>query len=972
MFHNHIKHHYLKYVISIVSLILVTFALTGVFKSQADTVPTFSEHIRYVAPGYRVVQVEPIKVTADSEGNLYVLGSGGVEKFNTSSESVLKFADDNGGTQLSNPSGIVIDGVGNIYISDTGNHRIQKFDSSGVFISQFGTLGTGNGQFDNPQSIALDSLGNLYVADGANHRIQKFDSSGNYLSQFGTYGTGDGEFDYPAGITFDSVGDMYITDNSNSRIQKFDSDGVYISQFGTFGTGDGELTYPASNVALDNTGNIYVVDSGNHRIQKFDSSGVYISQFGGEGIGAGQFTYPSSLFLDSSGNMYVTDSAEYPRLQKLDSSGTYLEEFKPYGLEENEFNSLSEIAIDSSGNIYGMDPDGERVVVITTAGELVVGFGENGTGNGQFQNARGIAVDSSGNIYVADAGNHRVQKFTSSGVYISQFGEEGAGNGQFNNPQSIILDSEGNIYVTDVSNNRIQKFDSSGNYLSQFGTGGSGNGQFYNVLKIAFDSFGNIYATDLGNGRIQKFDSSGNYLSQFGTYGTGDGEFDNPTSVTVDSQDNIYVTDGVNNRVQKFDANGVYVSQFGTFGSGDGQFSDPTDIIVTPAGNIYVSDANNKRISVWQTTPTTPSVISNIEYISEGSTTTISWTTDALSSSKVEFGLTTLYGSTTPEINTSPRVTDHTVTITGLVSCASYHYRVKSVNAALALASSSDRIFETNDCTGDAEIIENDFEEADVQATTTVMLDTITLVVPPDFSTTTTSAIFQVNKIDPVTFTATAGKPSGTDQVGTSVFHLVAIATTTATALTTFDTPITISLTYTANDIANILESSLTIYRYDGNQWNALSSCTRDTSLRTVTCQTNQFSDFALYGTAVQTSGSVILGASGFVNPGTGGLSTTPVISQASSTIPTLTQTTSTFSRFLYRGVQGNDVSLLQSILFEMGSIYPEGLITGYYGPLTYAAIKRYQCFYNIVCEGDEVTTGWGVFGPLTRQKLGR
>ena len=122
-------------------------------------------------------------------------------------------------------------------------------------------------------SMAADSLGNLYILNKTDNNVQKFDSSGNYVSQFGTAGTGDGEFSSPYGIAVDSLDNIYVTDSGNNRIQKFNSAGVYQSQFGTAGSGDGEFNQP-SDIAIDSSGNIYVTDYGNNRIQKFNSAGV--------------------------------------------------------------------------------------------------------------------------------------------------------------------------------------------------------------------------------------------------------------------------------------------------------------------------------------------------------------------------------------------------------------------------------------------------------------------------------------------------------------------------------------------------------------------------------------------------------------------------------------------------------------------------------------------------------------------------
>src|SRR6185295_9898658 len=197
------------------------------------------------------------------------------------------------------PRGIATDSSGNVYVADSGNNRIQKFDSSGSFLAKWGSFGSGDGQFNGPQGIATDSSGNVYVADSANSRIQKFDSSGSFLAKWGSFGSGDGQFNSPRGIATDSSGNVYVADSANSRIQKFDSSGSFQStwgwgvldgssafqictsscQAGLGGSGDGQFNVP-ERLATDPSGNIYVADHNSNRIQKFDSSGNFLRMWG--------------------------------------------------------------------------------------------------------------------------------------------------------------------------------------------------------------------------------------------------------------------------------------------------------------------------------------------------------------------------------------------------------------------------------------------------------------------------------------------------------------------------------------------------------------------------------------------------------------------------------------------------------------------------------------------------------------------
>jgi hypothetical protein len=102
--------------------------------------------------------------------------------------------------KFDDPKSMAIDSQGNIYVVDSDNYRIQKFSSSGVYITKWGSVGgegSGDGEFDDPRGIGIDSSDNVYVADIGRDDVQKFDSSGNFISKFGSWGSGDGEFDNP-------------------------------------------------------------------------------------------------------------------------------------------------------------------------------------------------------------------------------------------------------------------------------------------------------------------------------------------------------------------------------------------------------------------------------------------------------------------------------------------------------------------------------------------------------------------------------------------------------------------------------------------------------------------------------------------------------------------------------------------------------------------------------------------------------
>jgi DNA-binding beta-propeller fold protein YncE len=220
----------------------------------------------------------PFGLALDAEEQLYVVEQNKreISVFNREGKKVRSFTH----PDIERPTGIAIDRAhGKIYLADTGRselrsktkqgHSIKVFDMDGELIKTIGAgRGQETGQFMFPTYVAVDTDGNLYVTDTMNARIQKFDADGNYVRTFGERGDAWGMFDKPKGVALDSFGNVYVVDSGWSNVQIFNQKGQILLFFGGRGPIPGMLKNPTA-IAIDPTNRIYVADFINHRINVY-------------------------------------------------------------------------------------------------------------------------------------------------------------------------------------------------------------------------------------------------------------------------------------------------------------------------------------------------------------------------------------------------------------------------------------------------------------------------------------------------------------------------------------------------------------------------------------------------------------------------------------------------------------------------------------------------------------------------------
>lgn len=252
--------------------------------------------------------------------------------------------------QFSYPQFIEVDGFGDIYVTDLGNKRVQKFTYNGQYVLEWGGSGSGNGQFHYPSGIATDEQF-VYVADRDLNRVQKFDLQGNYVSEWGEKGKSDGMLFMPNGITVhDSF--LFIADTGNQRIQKFTVDGEFVLSFGSSGIGPGQFL-TVIDVDTDRDGNVYVTDKGNNKIEIFDSDGLLLESL--PYTGTNYDFLPEGINVDDKNSFYVINSFNDKVLYLDKESSLKLDIFEQKGPIESSFTMPTDIAIGKYGELHVVD-----------------------------------------------------------------------------------------------------------------------------------------------------------------------------------------------------------------------------------------------------------------------------------------------------------------------------------------------------------------------------------------------------------------------------------------------------------------------------------------------------------------------------------------------------------------------------------------------------------------------------------------
>ena len=270
----------------------------------------------------------PREIAAGLDGDVYVADSRNHRILHIASDGTLlhewgTFADLLTGDApigtFNEPWGIAVGPDGSVYVTDTWNHRVQKFAEDGTPIKIWGQYGQplpdvpeSRSAFWGPRGIDVDQNGKVYVADTGNKRIVVFDEDGNYITEFGMAGFDPGQFDEPVGVAVSDDGMVFVTDTWNQRIQSFipSDDGTVYLPFSQWDVNAwfGQSLENKPFIAVDGNNRVFITDPEGYRIIEFTSEGQFVRTWGDFGTGDSELGLPAGIDVDPLGNIWVTDA----------------------------------------------------------------------------------------------------------------------------------------------------------------------------------------------------------------------------------------------------------------------------------------------------------------------------------------------------------------------------------------------------------------------------------------------------------------------------------------------------------------------------------------------------------------------------------------------------------------------------------------------------------------------------------------
>ncbi len=523
----------------------------------------------------------PTGMTVDGKGNLYIADQG--------NNRIVELPILNGIWQtptviltgLSAPNAVAADWDGNLYVTDTGNGQVLLLPITPQGLGSSQVLATG---FANPAGICVDWSGNVFVADTGNGQIVEIPHvAGAYASPLVIQNG----FANPMAVAIDAAKTLYVADTGNNRVLRLSltANGYASPQVIARG-----LASPTA-LAVDKLKNLYIADTGNNRIVEepwIAGAGRYNSSV----LIGSNWSSPAGVAVSWGGDVYVADTAislildvvagtaPFPALPVTPAGSTQsaIPEIQTFSFHIAAGTTLGSVSIFTQG-VTGLDfvagPQNSCLVqTYAVASYCGIDVAFNPLGSGQRPGAI-VLYDPNGNplatAYLAGTGLQPQAAFFPGTVTVLGSGLSG--------PSGVAVDGSGNVYIADTGNNQVVQIAAATGVQTPVPIYGLNN-----PMGLDIDGAGNLYVVSNGNDKILKLPWTGIGFGPQFKVGNG---FYGPSTVAVDAQGNLFIADTLDNEVFKMPWNGSGYS----LEIAPGNYRRlPVGVAVAPNGNLFFAE----------------------------------------------------------------------------------------------------------------------------------------------------------------------------------------------------------------------------------------------------------------------------------------------------------------------------------------------------------------------------------------------
>jgi DNA-binding beta-propeller fold protein YncE len=334
---------------------------------------------------------------------------------------------------------------------------VQLMSSTGLPIATFQVHGTGNGPqvafppgvqtmigsgFGNPSGVAVDGSGDVFVADYGNNAVCEIVAASGAVSSSSTVNTVGSGFNFPYGVAVDGSGNVFVADGVSSTVYEIVAVKGVVSSTSTVNTVGSGFGYP-TGMAIDGSGNVFVADDGNNTVYEIVAvNGVVSSSSTVNTVGSG-FSQPNGVAVDGSGNVFVGDYGNNAVKEIVASNGLVTASSTVTTVGSGFFQPVG-VAVDGSGDVFVADTGNNAVKEILAVNGLVSSSSTVNTVGSGLSFPTGVAVDASGNIFVANTANTAVNEIAVSNPPSLSFADTEVGSTSSDSPQTVTLVNIGN------------------------------------------------------------------------------------------------------------------------------------------------------------------------------------------------------------------------------------------------------------------------------------------------------------------------------------------------------------------------------------------------------------------------------------------------------------------------------------------------------------------------------------------------